>query len=325
MSGAPPKRGRVFRRTAVALVRWVDTHAGDDAEPSFEKRVDWVRVLPFAFLHAACLGVIWVGWSPVAVAVAVLAYVVRMFAVTGIYHRYFSHRAFRLNRFWQFAFAVLGGTAVQRGPLWWAAHHRHHHRVSDQPEDVHSPVQHGFLWSHIGWLTSRHGFRTRVDEVRDLCRFPELVFLDRFDTLVPVLFAGALFGLGAALEAWAPGLGTDAWQMLVWGFFVSTVCLFHGTCTINSLAHVIGRRRYETGDHSRNSALLALITLGEGWHNNHHHYPGAARQGFFWWELDITYYALRALAVVGIVKDLRPVPAHTLESDLVRPRTVRDS
>ncbi len=317
MTGLPPTKRRALRGVAVALVRWVDTHAGVDTEPPAEKRIDWLRVLPFAFLHAACFAVLIVGWSPVAVGVAVALYVVRMFAITGIYHRYFSHRAFRLTRRWQFAFAVLGATAVQRGPLWWAAHHRHHHRVSDQPDDVHSPVQHGFWWSHMGWLMSPHGFRTRIHEVQDLYRFPELVFLDRFDTLVPALFAAALLGLGALLDAVAPGLGTSAGQMLVWGFFVSTVFLFHGTCTINSLAHVIGRRRYATGDDSRNSALLAVITLGEGWHNNHHHYPGAARQGFRWWEYDVTYYVLRALACVGVVHDLRGVPAHVLESDLL--------
>ena len=318
---AAPARAR-RRLATTAVVRWVDSHAGSrDAQAGDDRRVDWLRVLPFVVLHAACLGVAVVGWSPVAVGVAAAMYFVRMFAVTGVYHRYFAHRAYRLSRSWQFVAALLGGTTVQRGPLWWAAHHRHHHRSSDEPDDVHSPVQHGFWWSHVGWLVSRGAFRTRLDEVPDLARFPELVFLDRFDTLVPALFAAALFGLGAALGVWAPGLGTDAWQMLVWGFFVSTVALFHGTCTINSLSHVFGGRRYDTGDESRNNLLLALITLGEGWHNNHHHYPGAARQGFHWWEIDVTYYVLRALAVVGIVRGLRPVPRSVVEAVT---RDVRD-
>jgi stearoyl-CoA desaturase (delta-9 desaturase) len=303
------------RRAATALVRWVDAHAVA-AEPTEgdDRRIDWLRVLPFVFLHLACLAVIWVGWSPVAVAVAVGMYFVRMFAITGIYHRYFSHRTYRLNRFWQLVAAAFGGTTVQRGPLWWAAHHRYHHRHSDKPTDIHSPARQGFWWSHVGWIVSRSAFRTRLEEVRDLSRYPELVFLDRFDTLVPVLYAVSMFGLGAALEAWAPGLGTDGWQMLVWGFFVSTVLLFHGTCTINSLSHVFGTRPYDTGDESRNNPLLALITLGEGWHNNHHYYPGAARQGFRWWEIDITYYVLRALSLVGIVRGLRPVPRRVLEA-----------
>lgn len=291
------------------MVRWFDSWTGAAAVPPEDAdRPDWLRIIPFAFLHLACLGVIWVGWSPVAVLVAVALYVIRMFAVTGFYHRYFSHRTFKTSRLWQFLFAVLAGTAVQRGPLWWAAHHRHHHRHSDQEDDRHSPSQHGFYWSHVGWIISKGNFRTNIEYVRDLAKYPELVFLDRFDTLVPILLAGSMFGLGACMESFVPGLGTNGLQMLVWGFFISTVVLFHATCTINSLAHVFGRQRYQTGDHSRNSFLLALLTLGEGWHNNHHHFPASTRQGFYWWEIDITWYLLRGLSWLGIVSDLRGVP-----------------
>jgi len=275
--------------------------------------VDWLRVLPFVGVHLACLGVIWTGWSPIAVGVAVALYLVRMFAITGFYHRYFSHRSFKTSRAAQFAFAVLGASAAQRGPIWWAAHHRAHHAHPDQPEDAHSPVQHGFLWSHMGWFLSRHHYDADLSRVRDLTRFRELKWLDDNDFVVPVALGVLLFLLGAALERWAPGLGTDGWQMLVWGFFISTVALYHGTYTINSLAHRFGRRRFETGDESRNSFWLSLITLGEGWHNNHHYYPAAARQGFYWWEIDLTYYGLRALAALGIVRDLKPVPESVLE------------
>jgi stearoyl-CoA desaturase (delta-9 desaturase) len=231
-----------------------------------------------------------------------------MFAVTGFYHRYFSHRTFKTSRPWQFVFAILGNTSVQRGPLWWAAHHRHHHRHADKEEDVHSPLRHGFIYSHIGWLTTRENFPTRIHYVKDWAQYPELVLINRFDTLVPAMLAAMTYGLGEFLEFSAPGLGTDGPQMLIWGFFISTVVLFHGTATINSLDHMFGSRRYDTPDTSRNNALLALITLGEGWHNNHHHYPIAARQGFFWWELDVTYWILRLLGRLGIVQDLRPVP-----------------
>jgi stearoyl-CoA desaturase (delta-9 desaturase) len=240
-----------------------------------------------------------------------------MFAITGFYHRYFSHRSFRTSRAAQFAFALLGASAVQRGPIWWAAHHRHHHAYSDRPEDVHSPVQRGFLWSHMGWFLSRRHFQPPLDRVRDLLRFPELRWLDRFDIVVPIALALALFASGAALERLAPGLGTSAWQLLVWGFFVSTVACYHGTYTINSLCHVWGRRRYATRDNSRNNAILALVTLGEGWHNNHHHYPMSVRQGFYWWEVDITYYLLRLLAALGIVWDLKPVPGAVRDSNRV--------
>jgi stearoyl-CoA desaturase (delta-9 desaturase) len=270
--------------------------------------VNWMRCIPFIVLHLGCLGVFWVGASPVAVGAAVFLYFGRMLAVTGVYHRYFSHKTYSTSRPVQFLLALWGGTTVQRGPLWWAYHHRHHHQHSDEPEDAHSPHVHGFLWSHIGWITSRRNFPTDYSKVRDLTRFPELVFLNRFDAIVPFLFALALFGLGGFLGAHAPGLHTGAWQMLVWGFFISTTALFHGTSCINSMAHLMGRRRYQTGDDSRNSFILAVITLGEGWHNNHHRYQSSARNGFFWWELDITYYFLRALSWTGLVWGLKAVP-----------------
>ena len=269
-SNAPPLAG-----WRLAFLRWFK---GDDAVVAAvaadERQIDWVRMLPFAALHLSCLGVLWVGWSPFAVGVAVVAYWVRMFAITGFYHRYFSHRTFKTSRPVQFLFAVLGNAAVQRGPLWWAGHHRHHHRHSDVASDVHSPTEHGFWWSHVLWITSRSNFPTRLYNVRDLARFPELRFLDRFDIIVPVLLAVAMYALGEFCGSRFPALETSGWQMLVWGFSISTIVLFHGTCTINSLSHLFGRRRFATQDHSRNNFWLALITMGEGWHNNHHYYPG---------------------------------------------------
>lgn len=296
-----------------AILRWFDSEAGGEPSPADEeKKVDWFRILPFIVLHGMCLTVIWVGWSPIAVWVAVGLYFVRMFAITGFYHRYFSHKTYRTHRFWQFLFAVAGNSAVQRGPLWWAAHHRHHHRYADREEDPHSPVRHGFWWSHMGWLTSRANFSTDMKYVKDWARYPELRWLNRFDTVVPILLAAALYGFGALLGKYWPESGTSGMQMLVWGFFISTTVLFHGTVTINSLSHMFGTRRYDTPDTSRNNPLLTLITLGEGWHNNHHYYAVTARQGFYWWEIDITYYLLVLLSWLGIVKDLRPVPEKVL-------------
>lgn len=286
---------------------------GADAVRQKPERMEWGRAVPFIILHLGCLGVLWVGWSPVAVAVAALLYFVRMFAVTGFYHRYFCHRAYKTSRGWQFVFALIGLTAVQRGPLWWAAVHRHHHAHSDEEHDAHSPHRKGFLWSHVGWLTSSRNFPTDYKMVKDLAKYPELVFLNRFDLIGPLLLVALLYGLGAGLAAWAPGLGTGGWQMVVWGFFISTVFLFHGTCAVNSFAHTLGSKRFTTGDESRNSLLLALITLGEGWHNNHHHYQASARQGFYWWEIDISYYLLKGLEAVGIVHDLKPVPARVYQ------------
>lgn len=293
-----------------ALLHWFDAGevSASRLDAAADDRVDFARIVPFVLMHLACLFAFVVGVSPIAILVAAIAYLVRMFAITGFYHRYFSHRSFKTSRVGQFIFGVLGAAAVQRGPLWWAAHHRHHHAHSDRKDDPHSPLQHGFLRSHMGWFLSKRGFVPDLKRVRDLLQFPELRWLDRFDIIVPVALAAGMFGLGALLENLAPHLGTSAWQMLVWGFFISTVACYHGTYTINSLSHVFGRQRYRTGDSSRNNWMLALVTLGEGWHNNHHHYPSAARQGFYWWEIDITFYVLKAMSWLGIIWDLKPVP-----------------
>ncbi|HVW22298.1 MAG TPA: fatty acid desaturase [Opitutaceae bacterium] len=314
MPQSPPTRP-LPQRALTALVQWFDAdYAPEGADRMREEpdRVDWVRCIPFIILHLGCLGVIWTGTSAFAVWTAVALYFVRMFAVTGVYHRYFSHKTYSTSRAGQFLLALFGGTTVQRGPLWWAYHHRHHHRHSDEEEDAHSPHVHGFWWSHIGWITSRRNFPTDYSQVRDLARYPELVFLNRFDAVVPALFAAAIFGLGCLLQAHAPGLHTSGWQLLVWGFFISTTALFHGTSCINSLAHLLGKRRFQTEDDSRNSVILAVITLGEGWHNNHHRYQSSTRNGFYWWEIDITYYLLKALSWTGLIHGLKAVPKAVL-------------
>ena len=293
------------------LVRFIDSDyfpRGAEETRALPETMEWCRAIPFIILHLGCLGVIWTGWSPVAVLVCALLYVVRMFFVTGIYHRYFCHKAYKASRPVQFLFALLGLLSVQRGALWWAATHRHHHAHSDEEIDVHSPRQKGFLWAHIGWMTSSRNFPTDYKLIPDLAKFPELVFLNRFDLIGPLVMAILTYGLGAILQRVSPQLHTSGTQMLVWGGFISTVLLFHGTCCINSMAHVWGKPRYETGDDSRNSFLLAIITLGEGWHNNHHRYQSAARQGFYWWEIDPTYYTLRLRALLGIISDLKRVP-----------------
>ncbi len=306
-----------------ALIQWFDSWSNLEAELDRRplalqnaKAVDWARVIPFVVLHLSCLAVIWVGWSPTAVTVAVIGYVVRMFAITAFYHRYFSHRSFQTSRAMQFVFALLGSVAVQRGPIWWASHHRAHHRDADLPEDVHSPGQHGFWWSHIGWIVARLNFAPRVELVPDLMRFPELRFLDRFDALVPVLSVFGFYGLGAGLAAL--GFDTTPWQIVIWGFSLSTIVTHHVTFSINSVAHKVGSRRYATRDDSRNNWLLALLTFGEGWHNNHHRYPGAVRQGFHWWQVDPSYYALWFMSRVGLIWRLNPVPAR-VKAERLRP------
>jgi stearoyl-CoA desaturase (delta-9 desaturase) len=257
---------------------------------------------PFLIVHVVCLAAIWTGVSAQALWVAAALYVIRMFGVTGGYHRYFSHRSYKTSRFGQFVLAFLCQTSAQRGVVWWSAIHRHHHLYSDTEHDVHSPRHHGFLYSHVGWIFNPSSWKPDYGTVRDLTRFKEITFLDRF-TYTPAFLLG--FGL------WLWG----GWQMLVVGFFWSTVALYHGTFFINSLAHVKGSQRYLTGDDSRNNFWLALITLGEGWHNNHHHYQSSTRQGFKWWEIDITYYILKMLSWTGVVWDLRAPPEAILRGE----------
>lgn len=292
------------------ILRWFDSDARSDHIDANSRAFNLIRVLPFVGLHLACLLVVIGGTSTFAVLFAVGFFVARMFAITGFYHRYFSHKTFKTNRFWQFVFGALGASAAQRGPLWWAAHHRHHHQHSDEPGDLHSPHQNGFWWAHMGWFTCDAGFAMDERRVRDWLRFPELRFINRFDALIPALAVVGIYALGEALAHWAPELGTNGFQLVVWGFFISTVVLFHATVSINSLAHVWGHRRFETRDDSRNNFWLALITLGEGWHNNHHRWPQSARQGFRWYEIDLTYYLLCGLEKLGIVHDLKPIPEH---------------
>lgn len=312
--GSMLKTNHFLGRMARRVINAFDAHHRPEAAiaPGTDGR-KWVLPIPFVLLNLSVLFVFLVGFSWVALGVAVALYVIRMFGITAVYHRYFAHRTYKTSRPMQFALAFLGNTAAQRGPLWWASHHRHHHATSDTPEDAHSPLQEGGFWnSHMGWWGRQKYVPPRLDLVKDLTKYPELVFLDRFDAIAPATLGVFTFLLGMALERWFPGLGTNGWQMLVWGFVISTVVLFHGVATINSLAHVFGSRRYKTSDASRNNFWLALITLGEGWHNNHHHYPNSARQGFYWWEIDLSYYGLKALKAVGLVRDLKPVPARVL-------------
>ena len=263
-----------------------------------DERVNWVASIPFLLIHVLCLAVIFTGITWTAFWLFVAMYFGRAFFVTAAYHRYFSHKAFRLNRVWQCVFAFQAQATAQKSVLWWAANHRHHHRYSDTPADLHSPRK-GFWWSHVGWILSDKYKATDYAAIKDFARYPELRWLDRFDWVAPWTY-----GVAAAL--------IGGWSGLVVGFFWSTVLLWHTTFLVNSAAHVVGRRRYETSDTSRNSLVIALLTGGEGWHNNHHHYQASARQGFFWWEIDPTYYVLKVMSWLHIVRDLKPVPERVL-------------
>jgi stearoyl-CoA desaturase (delta-9 desaturase) len=247
----------------------------------------------FVLLHLAVLTVLFVPATPHLLIWLAATYSLRMFGVTAGYHRYFSHRSYRLGRVAQFLMAFLSQTSAQKGVLWWAAQHRDHHRYSDRAQDIHSPRQRGFWWAHVGWVLSNEHDSYNPKSIADMARFPELRWLDRYHWGPTVVFATVILTVG--------GVGA-----FVWGYVVSTVVLYHCTFAINSLAHLFGTRRFETPDHSRNNWLLALITFGEGWHNNHHFSMGSCRQGLRWWELDITYGMLKLLAILGVAKDLRP-------------------
>jgi len=248
-------------------------------------------------IHAAALLAFYVGAPLEAVALCVATYAIRVFGITAGYHRYFAHKSYKTSRLFQFVLAWLACSATQKGPLWWAGTHRRHHRYADAPGDPHSPRE-GLYYAHQGWVFDNRWEGTPVEAMREFTQYPELVWLNKYHFVPPLVLALACYAIGG-------------FAGLVWGFAVSTTLLWHATYSVNSVSHVFGRRRYETGDTSRNNWLIALLTFGEGWHNNHHYYMASARQGFFWWEVDVTWYALRALSVLGIVWDLR-VPTEAI-------------
>jgi stearoyl-CoA desaturase (delta-9 desaturase) len=270
----------------------------------WEIKTDWFKSIPFVIIHLLPLGLFWTGATAADWAVCFGLYVVRMFFITGVFHRYFAHRSYRMGRVMQFLMAFGGTTSAQKGPLWWAAHHRVHHKLSDLENDVHSPKD-GFVWSHVGWILSNAHDDTQWDKIKDFAKYPELRWLNTYNLVPPALLGLSTFLVGG-------------WSMLLCGFFLSTALLYHGTFSINSFAHIWGRRRFVTTDTSRNSFICALITLGEGWHNNHHYYQSSTNMGFYWWEIDITFYLLKVLSWVGLVHGLRKPPAHVLAKNRVK-------
>ena len=296
------------------FLRWLDswspTSKAEENLPRAgfkDSKIRWMRILPFILLHIACLSVFWVGVSWFAVIFMLMFYVLRMFSITAFFHRYLSHKTFQTSRPVQFIFILIGTMSAQRGPLWWAAHHRYHHRFTDTEQDPHSST-HGFWYSHVGWFLNEQNFNIRKEVIKDWLKYPELIWLDRFSLPVVLLTAFGIYALGEWLSTAMPALATSGPQLLVWGFVISTVLLIHATLSINSLAHLYGRRDFETDDNSRNNLWLSIITLGEGWHNNHHYYAGSTRQGFYWWQIDITFYLLKLMSVFGLVWGLKPVP-----------------
>ena len=275
------------------------------AAPRLSLPRNFYDYLGYGAMHLACLGIFWTGFSWAAVAVCVGSYVPRMFGLVAGYHRYFAHRSYKMSRPVQFLMALLGSLAVQKGVLWWAEYHRHHHRYPDAPEDVHSPIQRSFAYSHSGWFLDERHRGSDPEKVPDLAAYPELRWLNRWNLLPVVLYAVVLFL-------------AFGWVGLFWGFFLSTILIWHGIHAIGSFGHRFGGyRRFPTVDNSRNKWFLAITTLGEGWHNNHHYYPASARQGFYWYEVDIAWYMLKAMSWLGLVSDLKTPPEHVLRGELL--------
>ncbi len=273
------------------------------AAPGLDHRdIMYPSAIPFVLVHLTCFAAIWTGITWQAIAISVGLYWLRIFAIGAGYHRYFSHRAYATSRPFQLALAVLSQSTAQKSVLWWAAKHRHHHLFSDTERDVHSPRHRGFIYSHLGWIFAREHDRADLTKVADLARFPELMWLHNHELVPAIALAILCFALGG-------------WSGLVVGFFWSTTLVYHATFCINSLAHVRGRKRYVTGDDSRNNWLLAIFTMGEGWHNNHHAYQSSVRQGFRWWEIDLTFYILKLLSLVGLVWDLKMPPAAVVRNE----------
>ncbi|MCW5589364.1 MAG: acyl-CoA desaturase [Legionellales bacterium] len=272
---------------------------------------DILAAIPFILLHLSCLGIIFTGFSVTSIILAFVFLIVRMWGVTAGYHRYFSHKSFKTSRTFQFILAFIAQSSAQQGVIWWANHHRQHHQFSDTPKDVHSPRQDGFWHSHVGWIFTKEFLSRDYHNAKDWEQFPELRWLDRH-RYTPAIILGAIAWLIAG------------WQGVFVGFILSTIVLYHFTFFINSLSHVYGKQRYLTADDSRNNWWLAILTLGEGWHNNHHHFSTCARQGFRWWEIDITYYVIKLLEKLRIVWDVREPPRSMVKGEQTVPQRVKE-
>ncbi len=290
-------------------------------QPEERGKIVFKKEIGFLLIHLAPIAAFWthVTWFDWVLCISL--YFIRMFFVTGVYHRYFSHSTYKTSRFFQFLLAFGAESSLQKGVLHWAANHRTHHKYSDTPKDPHSKKIYGFWYSHIGWIAGPDYKETKFNLIKDFAKYPELIWLNKHHLIPPLTLLLSVFFIGGYVNALNAGVEitllsimSHGLSSLLIGFFLSTVLLFHGTFSINSLMHMVGRKRYESNDESKNNLVLALITLGEGWHNNHHYYQSTARQGFYWWEIDITFYLLKFMSWIGLIWDIKPVPKHIKDS-----------
>lgn len=274
-----------------------------------------VQIVIFWSIQASALAVFFVPFTWGLVALWAVSHFLRAIGLTLAYHRYFAHRSFQMNRVARFFWAFVGTCAMQKGPIWWAGHHVNHHKFADREGDPHSPMVSGVYYAHIGWFlndTKHDQLEANNPVVRDFSKAWEIAMLEKFHFIPPAILAVAMYAIGGA-------------PWLVWGFCLPTMTLAHATFCINTVNHLFGSRRFDTIDESRNNVFTAFFAVGEGWHNNHHRYQRAARNGFYWWEFDPTWYVIRAMAAVGLAWDVQPVPERIYEEARVTRQNRRPS
>ena len=280
------------------------------------EKLSLIVSLPFLSVHIGAIYALTISPSPFALFMVFLMYFIRMFGITAGFHRLFSHRSFKTNRAFQFFLAYAATCSAQMGPIWWASHHRHHHKYTEQIEDPHTPTLKGFFWAHVGWIMSPVNSPTKEEYVGDLMKYPELKWLDKYHYFAPFSLVILLYGLGEFMAVNYAQYNTNGMELVLWGFFVSTVLLYHATFMVNSVCHVFGHRTYDTKDGSVNNFLVAILTLGEGWHNNHHAFPNSEKQGHKWYQIDISHYILWSLSKIGVVWKIRDVPDDSIKERL---------
>jgi fatty-acid desaturase len=273
--------------------------------------IAWPSLIWIGGLHLGALLAFvprYFSWTALGVGVA-LHWLTGGIGICLTYHRLLTHRSFAVRPWWlEYVLTMIGCCASEGGAIGWVADHRNHHAHSDGEHDVHSPNR-GFAWAHMLWwmtpeVISYHTPQYYMKWAPDLYKDPVHRSMDKYQIVFPSLLLGALYALGGM-----------SW--LVWGGFVRTIFVLHTTWLVNSATHVWGYRSHETRDASTNNWWVALLTYGEGWHNNHHAFQTSARHGLRWWEVDMTYVAIRALSAVGLAHSVK-LPKLTPATPLLR-------
>jgi stearoyl-CoA desaturase (delta-9 desaturase) len=299
----PAKLQNSYTPPGLPLVTWEssqhhnlgDRVSTDVIRISNRVRTNWITAIVLALFHIGAVAALFMfSWKAFAVALA-LHWICVGFGISLGYHRLHTHRSYTVPKIVDYFFAVCGALTLEGGPIFWVATHRIHHQKSDQPGDPHSPRD-GAFWAHVGWIlfgeTNHNNTKKLSKYAPDLAKDRFYVWLNNWHWVPMVILAVALFAWG--------GL-----PMLLWGIALRVVVGLHATWMINSATHMFGTRRFATRDDSRNSLWIALLTFGEGWHNNHHAHPSSARHGLTWYEFDISWVTLRLMRAVGLARNIK--------------------